>query len=325
MKKLALVLWVAVLLPVTGWAAFQAGAIAGPKDGPGIPFAGQLSVGLLDGDAVEHVFDYSVFPGQRYQLSRLDWDLKSVVMGGGNLSARLLDKLTLNGGWWLALTEGSGEMDDYDWLIPELSPEWSDYSLSDVDVTEGYILDLNVAWDLVEWNGLTGRVFAGYKQNGWTWEDSGVYALYSEGGFRNSYYELGGENMIDYEQEFRIPYLGGSADWALGDFSVSGYLVWSPIVSATDWDDHLARDIHFKEEFEDGDLLGFGIEGRYEFTKGSFKGLFLTAALDYQKIDLIVGDMEYYDASTGERGGGDDAAGIENEYVIFSLGGGVKF
>ncbi len=316
---------VAALIPASGWAAFQAGAIAGPLEGKGPSVAAQLSLGLLDGDAVEHVFDNEVLPGRRYQLSRLDWDLKDVAMGGANVSVRLLDKLTLNGGWWLALTEGGGEMDDYDWMIPEVYPEWSDYSLSDVDVTEGYILDLNVAWDLVTWNDLTGRVLAGYKQNGWTWEDRGVYALYSESGFRDAYYELGGENMIDYEQEFRIPYLGASADWALGGFSVSGYLVWSPIVSATDWDDHLARDIHFQEDFEDGDLLGLGIEARYEFTEGSFKGLFLTAALDYQQIDLIVGDMEFHDASTGETGGGEDMAGIENEYVIFSVGGGVKF
>lgn len=325
MKKLALVLWVAALWPMSGWAAFQAGAIAGSRDGAGTPFAGQLSVGLLNGDAKEHVFSNDVFPGERYQLSRLDWDLKSVVMGGGNLSVRLLDKLTLNGGWWLALTEGGGEMDDYDWLIPEASPEWSDYSLSEVDVTEGYILDLNVAWDLIEWNDLTARVMAGYKQDGWTWEDRGVYALYSESGFRDAYYDLNGENMINYEQEFRMPYLGASADWALGDFSVSAHLIWSPLVSATDWDEHVARDMHFTEEFEEGDMVGLGIEARYDFPQGSFRGLFLTAALDYQKIDLIVGDMEYYDGTTGEVGGGDDAAGIESEYMILSLGGGVRF
>ena len=325
MKKLAMVLWVAALLPGSSWAAFQAGAIAGPRDGAGTPFAGQVSVGLLNGDAVEHVFDNEVFPGERYQLSRLDWDLKSVMMGGGNGSVRLMDKLTLNGGMWLALSEGSGELDDYDWLVPEAYPEWSHYSLSDVDVTEGYILDLNVAWDLVEWNELTGRVFAGYKQNGWNWEDSGQYAIYSDTGFRADYYELGGESMIDYEPEFRMPYLGASADLALGGFSLSGYLTWSPIVSATDWDDHLARDMHYTEEFEEGDLIGLGIEARYEFTQGSFNGLFLTAALDYQQIDLIVGDMEFYSGETGERGGGDDVAGIENEYTILSIGGGVRF
>ena len=44
-----------------------------------------------------------------------------------------------------------------------------------------------------------------------------------------------------------------------------------------------------------------------------------------QTIDLIVGDMEFYDASTGEYGGDNDVAGIENNYTVFSLGGGYRF
>lgn len=82
---------------------------------------------------------------------------------------RLLDKLTVNGGWWTALTEGSGEMEDYDWLDYG-SPDWTHYSLSEVDVTEGYIFDLNVAWDLWSQKDMTVRAQAGYKQTGWTWK-----------------------------------------------------------------------------------------------------------------------------------------------------------
>ena len=217
-------------------------------------------------------------------------------------------------------------MEDYDWLIPEVSPEWSDYSLSDVDVTEGYILDVNVTWDWLEWNGLTARLMVGYKQNGWSWEDYGRYAIYSEGGFRNAYYDqsLWG-NGIDYEQEFRMPYLGASADWARGGVSVSAHLLWSPFVSATDWDEHYLRNVHFIERFRGGDMLGMGIEARYDITQGSFKGLFLATALDYQRISLIVGDLEFYDDITGEVLRADNTAGIENRYVILSLGCGVRF
>ncbi len=323
MKRLSVVLCAMAMVPVSGWAAFQAGAIAGPKEGGGIPFAAQASLGLLDGEAKEHVYDYETMDGSRRQLSRLDWDLKGVAMGGGSLSMRPWSRLTVNGGLWLALAEGGGEMDDYDWMDTG-SSDWTHYSLSDVDVTEGYILDLNVAWDLVsDWNGLTARGFAGYKQDGWKWEDSGVYLLYPEYGYVPQ--DLGGENMINYEQEFRMPYVGGGADWRLGDFTVAGHVTWSPIVEATDWDDHLARDIHFQEDFEGGDMLGFGVEARYDFKRGFMDGAFLTAAVDYQKIDLIVGDMEYEDRSTGEVGGEDDTAGIENEYMVFSLGGGIRF
>ncbi len=320
MKRLVLMLLVSGMLPVSGWAALRAGVIAGPKEGKDIPFAMQGSFGLLNGDAVEHVYDYDT--GSRRQLSRLDWDLKNIVMGGFNGSVRLMDKLTINGGYWSALTEGSGEMDDYDWLDTG-SGDWTHYSLSDVDVTEGYLFDLNVAWDLVEWNDLTARVFAGYKQDGWTWEDSGVYLLYPEYGYIPQ--DLGGDNMINYEQEIRILYLGASADWQMGDFTFSGHVTFSPIVAAEDWDQHVARTLNFHETFEGGDMLGFGAEARYDFQQGFFNGAFVTAALDYQRIDLIIGDMEVEDYSTGERGGDDDTAGLENEYLVLSLGLGVYF
>ena len=322
MKKLSLVLLAMMGLPVAGWAAFQAVVIAGPKEGPGMPVAFQASLGLLNGKAKEHVYDHEGPGGSRRQLSRLDWDLKGIAMGGVNASARLSKKLTINGGYWAALTQGSGEMSDYDWLNTS-SPDWTHYSLSTVDVTAGYILDLNVAWDLVSLEALTARVFAGYKQNGWTWTDHGVYLLYPE--FNYVPQDLHGENMINYEQVFRMPYLGANADWALGNFTVSGSLTYSPIVAATDWDEHVQRDLHFTEKFDGGTMMGVGLEVRYGFTQGSLNGLFLSAGLDYQKIDRIIGDMEVQNIKTGETGSDTGVAGIENEYTSFSLGGGINF
>ena len=331
MKKLVWALCALVAASSSAFAAMQAGSLAKMREGRGLSFAGQLSVGMLDGEAKEHVFDNDVYPGSRYQVSRLDWDLKDVAMGGGSASVRPLngygfwDALSLNAGGWLALTEGNGEMDDYDWLYPELSPDWSDYSLSDVDVTEGYVLDLNATWDFVQQPDLTVRGIVGYKQNGWTWEDRGLYAIYSTYGFRDTYLDFGGENGINYEQEFRMPYLGASADWTFGAFTLSGYATYSPIVEATDWDEHVYTETSYKETFEDGDMLGLGAEIRYDFARGFLDGAFVSAALDYQQIDLIVGDMEYVDATTGEVGGGEDLAGIENEYLALSLGVGMRF
>ena len=322
MKKLSLVLLAAMSVPVAGW-AFHAGVIAAPQSASGVPLAGQLTLGMLNGEAKEHVYDYETIDGSRRQLSRLDWDLDNVAMGGANGTVRLFDKLTINGGYWTRLSEGGGEMDDYDWLDTG-STDWTHYSLSDVDVTEGYVFDLNVAWDLVsDWNGLTARALAGYKQDGWKWEDSGVYLLYPEYGYVPQ--DLYGENMINYEQEFRMPYLGASADWQWNDFTVSGHLSWSPIVEADDWDEHVARSLHFHETFDGGDMLGLGVEARYQFTQGFMDGVFLSAGLEYQSIDLMVGDMEVYNSETGESGGDDDVAGIENEYVVLSLGGGFRF
>jgi len=320
MRNFFIVLLVLVFVPVSTWAAFQAGVIAGPRDGDVVSSAFQTSLGLLNGEAKEHVYDYDT--GRRRQLSRLDWDLKGILMGGFNGSVRVMDKLTINGGLWTALSEGTGEMDDYDWLDPN-SSDWTHYSLSDVDVTAGFIFDLNVAWDLITWEEVTARVYAGYKQNHWEWQDRGVYLLYPEYGYVPE--PLYGDNMINYEQTFNIPYLGGSADWVMGDLTLSGYLTYSPIVSAEDKDQHVARTLNFKETFDGGDMFGLGLEARYAFTEGFWQNIFVSAALDYQKVDLIIGDMEVTNYTTGESGGEKNVAGIENEYLVLSVGGGMKF
>ena len=304
-------------LPIAA-SAFQAEPIAPAAESPGISISAAASAGTLNGEAKEHVFDYETADGSRRQLSRLDWDLKQIGMAGGQISARVAPKLTINGGLWLALTEGSGEMDDYDWLDLS-STEPTHYSLSEVDVTEGYAFDLNLAYDLVRRDGVIFSALAGYKQNGWTWSDRGVYLLYPEYGPYPIY--LNGENLIDYEQEFKMPYIGASADFALTGFLLSAYVTYSPMVEATDWDHHIARTIKFKDTFEDGDMIGAGAEFRYPFKPT----VFVIGAIDYQVIDLIVGDMEAYDYSTGETFFGEGAAGIENEYVAVTFGVGCHF
>ena len=329
MKNLVLALWTLAALSVSARAALQAGSIAEATERKGISFAGQLSLGVLDGEAKEHVFDNDVNPGSRYQVSRLDWDLKDVAMGGGNVSLRplngsgFMDALTLNAGGWLALTEGSGEMDDYDWLMVD-SPQWTHYSLSEVDVTEGYVFDANAAWDLWRRPDVAVRGLVGYKQDGWSWEDRLVYLQYIDDGFMKNY-DYEGWNGINYEQEFRMPYVGASADFTGGPFTLSARVAYSWLVSATDWDEHVLTETSYKETFEDGEMLGLGLEARYDFVRGILNGAFVSVALDYQKIDLIVGDMEYVDATTGEVGGGEDLAGIENEYLALSLGAGMRF
>ena len=324
MKKWILVAMAMAALPLAAW-AFQADVIAPPHGDFPVSVGGQLSFGLLNGEAKEHVYDYETVDGSRRQLSRLDWDLKDIVMGGVNFSVRpvkrdVWDALTVNFGYWNALTEGSGEMDDYDWLDP-YSTDWTHYSLSDVDVTEGYLFDFNVAYDVVEWNDLIVRGFLGYKQNGWTWEDSGRYLLYPEYGYVPQ--DLDGENMINYEQEFRMPYLGASVDWTKGDFTVAGRLSLSPFVGADDWDHHFSGDRRYHESFEGGDMLGFGLDVRYAFSRGPLKGAFLAVAFDMQTIDLIVGDMEMW--TPAGYSASEDAAGIENNYTVLSLGGGYRF
>lgn len=290
--------------------AIQADVLS-PPDGGQVSVA--FSAGYLQGDADEIVYDYETPDGSRRKLSHLTWDLSDVIMGGGELGFRVNDRWSLHAGAWLALSEGSGEMDNYDWLDPS-TPDWTDYSLSNVDITEGYIVDFNVAYAFYQREDGTARIMLGYKQNGWSWEDYGVYALYPE--YDYVPLDLGGETGITYEQEFRMPYVGVSGEYRRDRFTVSGYAVWSPIVSAEDWDHHIERTIYFHGAFEGGDMLGLGLEARYALKEN----LYLTASLEQQTIDLIVGDVELLDYSTGDYYAGEDEVGIENSYTVVSLG-----
>lgn len=89
MKKWMLVLAVGALVPVSSWAAMQAAAIAGRTAGNELSLAAQFSLGLVNGEAREHVYDYDGPGGGRRQLSRLDWDLKGVAMGGWRVELEL--------------------------------------------------------------------------------------------------------------------------------------------------------------------------------------------------------------------------------------------
>lgn len=309
----------ACLLAASAPAAQRAGVVTAAAGGGGeASFIGvQASAGLLYGEAHEHVYDFN---GR--QMSRLDWDLDQIVMGGLNGSVRLFNGLTLNAGFWMPLTEGKGQMEDWDWEN-ERSSHATHYSLSDVDVAEGYQFDINLAWDIFTADSLVVRLLGGYKQDGWTWEDRGVYLLYPELNYIP--YPLNGEHMIRYEQEFHMPYLGVEMAAAWGGLSVSAYAAYSPYVTAKDWDHHILRDLYFEETFDGGDMFAIGGEVRYTFARSWLPGLFLSASVDYQCVDLIVGDLYVEDRSTGETGWMPDGAGIENEYIVVSFGIGGHF
>lgn len=306
------------VFPAASFAALRADVVAPPTGSRSASFGVQASFGYLTGQAKEHVYDYDGVRGARRQLSRLDWDLEGILMGGVNGTLRVADRLTFNAGFWIPLTEGDGQMEDYDWENVHSSRN-THYSLSDVDVTEGYIFDLNMAFDVFRNDWFTGRIYAGYKQDGWVWEDHGIYLLYPEYGYVPYY--LHGEHTIRYEQEISMPYIGASADLVWGGLTLSAYCSYSPLVYAKDWDDHLSRGLHFEEEFEHGDMFAAGVSARYAFENG----FFVSAAVDYQVIDRIIGDMYVADYVEREYGFDEDVAGLENEYLVFSLGCGLRF
>lgn len=280
-----------------------------------ISFTLRGSAGLLGGEARELV--YEPYAGTRRKASELIWDLKQIYVIGAVGSANLFDWVDVNLGIWTAATEGNGGMVDYDWFLNTPgapSPDdWTDRSFSDVKVTTATMFDINAALKLFTWQNIKFKGIVGLKRDTWEWTDSGQGYVYSTRSFRDTVGSFDGRNVINYDQTFTIPYIGGSAAIPVGPVSISAYLLLSPSVSAEDNDFHVLRGIHFTEKFSGGTYVALGGNVSYHMTKN----LFISGALDYQSIPEIAGDMTLRSA-TGEVQTAPDAAGISHNSLMIS-------
>ena len=176
-------------------AGFRAAPVAEFKEGA-LSFGLSAGTTFVGGEAREHVFhpkgylsDYlEENPGapaedRRHQLSRLDWDMASVLVGvSGSLR---YDRLSLNLGVWYG---GSGsdelDMDDYDWLNGDQNG-YTHHSFSEVELTDAWLFDANLSFDFWRGDAFTGFAFAGIREQRWKWTQDGFTEYWypiSEGG-----------------------------------------------------------------------------------------------------------------------------------------------
>lgn len=285
----------------------------------------QGSVGLLNGMAEENV--YTGIGGRRYHLSELDWDIRNVVLAGAQVSIAWKNTVWLNAGLWGAATKGNGQMNDWDWQLEEFGTPWTDWSLSDVDLTRAWLLDLNTNIEFARYGKLGLRGIAGYKYNTWKWQDYGIQHIYSSdpttpGGFRNDIRNDPHDTAIIYEQNFHIPYLGAGVNYATGRWSFDAYALYAPYIIANDRDQHLIRHLDFDETFTSGgEYFGIGLRAAWQCTEH----FYLSAALDGQVIPEMYGDTTVTNTRTGEQQTSTGTAGLSSQVWMFSLGIGGRF
>jgi plasminogen activator len=272
--------------------------------------------GMVDGTAREIVYRNS-YSDTDY-LSELTWELKNVAMAGGGLTLRVFDWVTVQGEYLGAVSKGSGTMDDYDWLARGYS--WTHWSQSDVDVNKGEIWSVQLGMELYDNKVLSFEGLLGYRKNTWDWSARGGRYIYSVYYFRDTAGTFSDEGGIDYRQTFDMFYLGGAASLDWNPVLISAYLHYSAGVRATAEDDHLSRGLHYKEDFDRGTYWGAGIQGRYTFPVG----IYFEAAVEYQKIEEMRGDVTLSD-DYGNSIKENDSVGIENEYTMYSLALGYEF
>jgi len=262
--------------------------LAGPAP---VDISCRVSVGTLNGEAEEIVYVPYDFAGERTAVSELTWDLSGLVMAGATVSADFRDQLLLNVSLWTALNEGDGEMHNFDWLVP--GDDWTDWSRSEVDVTQAIVFDINGSAEFFHWRKIAFRAIAGYKHGAWKWTDRGQEFVYSVDGFRDTRGSFEGTPTVDYEQVFLIPYSGFGAGGLLGPMEARASFTFSNLVAARDRDHHKLRTdfgpggLHFEEIFFFGTYVGLDASVEYSFTGSMTAGV----SADLAVIPETVGEM----------------------------------
>jgi outer membrane protease len=280
--RIALVL---LALSLTSWAQSPL-----PTTTPTQTLAEQngYSVGVRGDFSMVYGESREIVYGGSEKLSELYWDINSVAMVGVVLSLDTPCRLSANAGFWSAISEGQGAMDDYDWMVYSGDDNWSDWSHSAVEVKDANRWDVNLAYALIQKPEFDLKAQLGYRRMFWKWADQGGYFIYSS---ETSFRDLAGtfEDItgIEYEQTFEIPYLGLSTGWRGRKMALDGYVLYSPFVSADDKDHHLYSDTQFTESFDNGVFWAAGLSTRYQLTSQ----MYLLAGIEYQEISEIRGSM----------------------------------
>ena len=305
---------------------FRAAPVADYKEGE-TTFG--LSVGetFVGGKAREHVFypkgklaDYleevpNASPvDRRHQLSRLDWEV-AAAMTGVSGSARH-DRLSLNLGVWYG---GSGcddyDMKDYDWMSGD-HVAYDNYSRSDTELTDAWLFDVNLSYDLWRSEDFTGYVFAGAREQRWKWTcDGRTDKWYPE----NDYvWEREDGHICDYRQILFFGYVGLGGTWSLTDLlSLSAYASWAPGWKGRDRDMHIGADKETHDNFDcGGNVYAAGVSLDWRVAERAT----VCFGLDWQKATLNEGTLSQYEYESKEREELDDGAGMENEYLAFTIG-----
>lgn len=298
-----------------GWNLPEAHALHALTEGVTYEFAPSFAlrgyVGMLEGEALEIVYDPE--EGGR-KISELQWDLSGLTIAGLGISVNW-GRWRFNAGAWTAVNEGDGEMKDYDWLIPGM--DWSDYSRSEVDIEKSYLVDMNITYAFHTTPFIEVRGVVGYKEDFWEWSDRGQEFVYSLYGFRDYTGHFGGENVIDYEQRFQIPYLGIQLAGATGRARWLAYGAYSPFVQAEDKDHHILRETHFEEKFSGGDYFAAGLGVAWSLTRLAEIGL----TLEYQEVPTFKGDMTIVELGEKIK----NNAGIANSHSAAMVTLGIRF
>jgi len=297
----------------------------------GIPLALHGSIGVLNGESREIVYEttgntcspYGASPAG-WKCSELIWKLDNVPMAGAGITARPFSWLAVSVDGWINISDDHGTMDDFDWLgYPFGITDWDHHSHhEDTQVSDLYMLDLNVEASVISTRHFSLAGIAGYKRDHFAWDAYGGTFVYSDIGggycfrcFTGTFTGLG----ISYQQDFQTPYLGIAAAANLGRLQLDARVMGSDWVDAKDKDVHHQRStagLTFIEDFEQGRMIAVDAGANYLLTDNLSVG----ALYHYQDYSEVKGSTTIIDNATGASAfTPGDAAGASHESHLFAL------
>jgi len=272
----------------------------------GVDITARLQAGYLTGEANEYVY----YEGRT--LSQLIWKIDDIYMIGAGVSVKPLRRLgvAINADAWSNISDGSGTMDDYDWMVT--GGDWTHWSHHEnTDVTKGIMVDINVELTPFKAGPVGFSGLLGYRRDNWEWKGrGGSYIYYTASGTWPDD-QLG----ITYEQIFNVPYIGIGVNGDFGAFDLKARLIGSPLFYGETIDHHHLRNLVIYDDFIGEDMISFDIAGAYSFTKH----MALQMAFNYTKYGTMKGDAEYHYNDTGVVSTLKDGAGTDLETTMFSL------
>lgn len=272
-------------------------------------FGVSASLGILNGEAREHVFDAAT--GAR--VSRLDWDFGNAAMftAAASYTPSSWFSFALKGSTNLSATS---KMADYDWNTGDCPSDGmgGDFCASfhpGTRLVSAHMLDASVRFAGLTLGPSSLAPIAGFKWEHFSWRAYNGTSNYA-GAFDDG---LG----ISYEQRWRTPYIGIAFASSLGPLDISARGVFSNWGQGDDRDHHHSRSLIFKESFDDVRMFGVDLGLRYALSQR------VAVTLDYSltrwKLEKAPGFITDLSAGVTDYDPG-DATGASNTTQIVSLG-----
>ena len=264
--------------------------------------------GFLIGQVEELVYES---PGSALYKSQLTWDLKPLAYFGFNVDFDPRNPFEKHGiiastAVKIGLPFKTGIMEDVDWYMGNIT----DYSTHDAYNMNAILLDVSggYSWHLGKIFTLGANAKFSYMYFSWSAEDgSGVYDIYSMA-WRDVNFS---GPVVLYSQHWIIFSPGILAKVKIGKyFTIDGNISYSPLTFCIARDDHLLRNMIFR----DYSYFGHYIDGGLKLTYSLHPKIDLSLFVSYRHIMGSRGNSFFQDGGetndTNQYANGESGAGF---------------